>query len=171
MELQTLLAEKLGLQPITNINKADFILLIQKVRQHGISVQNIQSAWQTTGLVPYNPSVVFQKLSASTNTVGNTLPSTNIPIRTRFFSSQIPPTPGNAEQVSEVEALVSLFRHQTLDSPKLTLLHKTLKAARLAIADQVILNHTNTELLAANTRKKQRAQCTGLQYDGQGPVF
>ena len=36
------------------------------------------------------------------------------------------------------------------------------------MADRVILNRTNTELLAANTRKKQRAQRTGLQYDGQG---
>ena len=35
------------------------------------------------------------------------------------------------------------------------------------MADRVILNRTNTELLAANTRKKRRAQRTSLQYDGQ----
>lgn len=35
------------------------------------------------------------------------------------------------------------------------------------MADRDVLNRTNTELLAANTRKKQRAQRTGLQYDGQ----
>lgn len=52
----------------------------------------------------------------------------------------------------EIEELVSLFRHQTLDSPKLTILHRTLKAARLAMADRVVLSRTNTELLAANTR-------------------
>ena len=54
-----------------------------------------------------------------------------------------------------------------IDSPKITLLHKTLKAARLAIAGIVILNLTNTELLAANTQKKQRAARTGIQYDSQ----
>ncbi len=64
--------------------------------------------------------------------------------------------------------LISLFRHQTLDSPKLTLIHKTLKAARLAMADHIVLNRTNTELLAANTRKKQRVQRKGTKYDGQG---
>ncbi len=64
-----------------------------------------------------------------------------------------------------MEELISLFRHQTLDSPKLTLLHKTLKAARLAMADRIVLNRTNTELLAANTRNKQRAH---TKYDGQG---
>lgn len=85
----------------------------------------------------------------------------------RFFSGAVPPTPGNVEQVAEVEELVSLFRHQTWDLPKLTLLYKTLKAARLAMADRVVLNRTNTELLAANTRKKRRAQRTGIQYDDQ----
>ena len=54
-----------------------------------------------------------------------------------------------------------------MDSPKLTLLHKTLKAARLAIADRVVVERANTELLTANTRKKRRAQRTGIQYDGQ----
>ena len=76
-------------------------------------------------------------------------------------------TPANIKEVNEVEKLMSLFRNQTLDSTKLTIIHKTLKVARPAMADRVISNHTNTELLAANTRKKQRAQRTGLQYDGQ----
>ena len=67
-----------------------------------------------------------------------------------------------------MEELISLFCYQNLDFPKLTLLFKTLKAARLAMADRVVLNRTNTELFAANTRKKQRAQRTGIQYDGQG---
>ena len=71
-------------------------------------------------------------------------------------------------QVSEVKEFILLFRHQTLDSSKLTLLQKTLKAARLAMTDRIVLNRTNTELLAVNTRKKQRAQRTGTQYDVQG---
>ena len=76
---------------------------------------------------------------------------------------QIPPTPGNIEQVEEVDDLISLFCNQILDSSKLTLLHKTLKAAKFAMADRIVLNRTNTELLAANTRKKQRAQRIGIQ--------
>lgn len=60
----------------------------------------------------------------------------------------------SGQQVSEIEELVSLFRHQTLDSTKFAILYKTLKAARLAMADSVVLSHTNTELLAADTQKK-----------------
>ena len=81
------------------------------------------------------------------------------------FLRAISLTPKNAEQVTEVEELVSLFGHQTLDSPKLNLLYKTLKAARLAMADRIILSCTN---MAANTQKKRRAQRTGIQYGGQG---
>ena len=36
------------------------------------------------------------------------------------------------------------------------------------MADRVVLNHTNTELLATNTRKKRQAQQTGMAYNGQG---
>ena len=73
------------------------------------------------------------------------------------YSGAMPPTSGNVEHVTEIEELISLFQHQTLDSPKFTFLHKTLKATKLAIADRVVLKCTNTELLAANTQKKQQA--------------
>ncbi len=43
--------------------KADFISLIQKARQYGITSRNIESAGRATGLIPYNPAMVFQKLS------------------------------------------------------------------------------------------------------------
>ncbi len=110
---------------------------------------------------------MFDKISVS-HTDNDTLPSASTCIQTCFFSGQIPLILGNIEQVSEVEELISLFRHQTLDFPKLTLLHKTLKAAKLAIADRIVLNCINTELLAANTWKKQQAQLTSTQYNSQG---
>ncbi len=162
----TLLAEKTRFTTY-NIDKADFISLIQKARQQGIPTRNIISALRAIGLISYNPSSVFDKISAS-HTDSGISASASTPIQTRFFSGQIPPTSGNIEPVSEVEELISLFRHQTLDSPKLTLFHKILKTAGLAMADRIVLNRTNTERLAANTQKKQRAQRTGTQYDGQG---
>ncbi len=161
-----LLAEKTQFT-MYNIGKADFISLIQKAQQQGITTRSIQSALRAIGFIPYNLSSVFDKISAS-HTDSGISASASTPIRTPFFSGQIPLTPGNIEQVSEVEELISLFCHQTLDSPKFTLLHKTLKAARLAMADRILLNYTNTELLAANTQKKQRVQPTCTQYNGPG---
>ena len=102
--------------------------------------------------------MVFQKLSIhEDNTlafskdnmrVASNIP--NIPIQTRFNLGVILLIPENVEHVIEIEELILLFRYQTLDSPKLTLLYKILKAARLAMTDRVILNRTNTELLVAN---------------------
>ncbi len=146
-----------------NVDKTDFILLIQKARQQCITSQNIQSAWRRAAeLILYNPTVVFQKLSINANNtsasdIENTGASSNTLLQTWFFSEVIPPIPGNVKQVTEIEELISLFQLQTLNSPKLTILHKTLKAARLAITDRVVLSRTNTEFLAANTQKKQRA--------------
>ena len=81
-----------------NIDKTDFISLIQKARRQDISSRNIQSAWRATGLIPYNLAAVFQKISVhsknnSAPDIDNTEASSNTPIQTRFFSRAIPPTP------------------------------------------------------------------------------
>lgn len=112
--------------------------------------------WQATRLIPYNQAIVFQKpLIHEDDTLAsnkdNTRAGLNTPIQARFYSGVIPPVPGNMEQVTEIEELISLFRHQILDSLKLTLLHKTLKVARLAIAEKIVSNHTIIDLLASNT--------------------
>ena len=156
-----------------NIDKTDIILLIQKTRQKGITSWNIQSTWQAIGLIPYNLAMVFRKLSVNAKDISvsnknNTGASSNTFIQIWIFLRVILPTSGDVEQVTEIEELISLFRHQTLDLPKLTLLYKTLKAARLAMADSVVLNCTNTEIFAANTRKKRRIERTGIAYNGQG---
>ncbi len=70
-----------------------------------------------------------------------------------------------------MKELVSLFQDQTLDSPNLILLNKALKAARLAMADRVILNRINTEIFAANTQKKWWVEHTRIQYGSQGAGF
>lgn len=75
-----------------NIDKAAFIYLIQKARRRGISTQNIQPAWRATGIIPYNPSAVFRKLLARTNTDNDPLPDLNTPIQTRFFQDKYPYT-------------------------------------------------------------------------------
>ena len=84
-----------------NIDKADFISLIQTARRQGITSRNIQSAWRATGLISFNPAVVFQKLSvhpddssagdhASTSDTRNSQASFSTPLQTRVFSGKIP---------------------------------------------------------------------------------
>ena len=60
--------------------------------------------------------------------------------------------------MEEVIELILLFYYQTLNSPKLIVLYKTFKAARLTTANSIVLNRINTEIFVANTQKKQKAQ-------------
>lgn len=107
-------------------------------------------------MILFNLAVIFQKFSihpqhtitfSYTNNISDTL------LQTRYFTSQIPPIFANIKNVNEIKELVSLFKNQTLDSPKLIIFHKLLKLARYAMVDMVILNHTNTELLTAYMQK------------------
>ena len=68
-----------------------------------------------------------------------------------FFSRAISLTPRDIKQVTEVEELILLFCNQKLDLLKLIFLPKTLKVARLIIADRISLNCINTKLFAANS--------------------
>lgn len=63
---------------------------------------------------------------------------------------QILLTLANIQKVSEIEEVVSFFKNQTLNLPKLIIFYKTLKVVRYVINIKVILNHTNTELFEAN---------------------
>ncbi len=87
---------------------------MQKAKRQGITSRNIQSAWQATGLIPYNRAVVFQKLSVYANNTSasdmdKTGASSNTPLKTLFFLRALPPTPGNIKQVTEIEKLISLL--------------------------------------------------------------
>ena len=47
------------------------------------------------------------------------------------------------QQVSQIDDFISQFRHQTLDTPKLAMLSKLIREAKLAMTNHIILNETN----------------------------
>ena len=147
-----------------NIDKTDFLTIVQKARKDGISSKNVESAWRATGLMPYNPFMVLKKLEAK----GKRTLSALVTTPERRPGTLVPQTPANVDQVSQIDDLISQFRHQTLDTPKLALLSKLIRGAKLAMADRVILNEINAELYEANVRKKRRGDRTGKQHDAQG---
>lgn len=76
-----------------------------------------------------------------------TLFTTSITICIRHFSHQIT---SKIKEVDKVDEFIFLFCNQTIDLPKLNLLHKILKVARLAISDYIILNCMIGEFLTSN---------------------
>lgn len=108
-------------------------------------------------LIPHHPIIIFQMLSIYSQliiTSFSTNNTSNIPLQTQYFTDHIVLISANIIKVGKVEKLVSLFRNQTLDLPKLIIFHKILKAARYVMPNRVILNYTNIELLVANIQKK-----------------
>ena len=148
-----------------NIDKVDYLTMVQKARKEGISSQNIESAWRATGLMPHNLTIVLKRLEAREkyNSTSICFSVTNLE-----QSTFIPQTPRNIDQVEWINDLVLQFCNQTLDTPKLALFLKLIKGVKLAIANRIILNTTNAELYEANIQKKRAAHGEGKQYDGQG---
>ena len=126
-----------------NIDKVNFLTMVQKARKEGISSHNIESAWKATGLIPYSKTGKKQVLS-SVSTLSECLPLDTI----------VPQTPRNIDQVRRINDLIVQFCNQTLDTPKLALFSKLIKGAKHAMADCIILNTTNAELYEASVQKK-----------------
>ena len=102
--------------------------------------------------MPHNFAIVLKRLEAKGkyNSTSICFSVTN-PEQSIF----VPQTPRNIDQVEQIDNLVLQFCNQILDTPKLALFLKLIKEAKLAIADQIILNTTNGELYKANIQKKR----------------
>ena len=62
----------------------------------------MELAWRATGLILYNPTIVFRKFSiyangTSASRIDNTGAGSNMLLRTQFLSGVIPSKPGNIE--------------------------------------------------------------------------
>ena len=144
-----------------NIDKVDFLTIVQKARKEGISSHNIESAWRATGFIPYHLAIVFKKLEKK-----EISSSVSTPKECCLSDTFVPQTPGNMDQVGQIDDLILQFCNQTLDSLKLALFSKLIKGAKLAMANRIILNTTNAELYEANVQKKKRAHRRGgKQYN------
>ena len=119
-------------------------------------------------MISYNLAVIIQKLLVhpqNTNISFFINKTSNTSLQTQNFIGQILFTLTNIKKVNKVKKLMSLFRNKILDLTKLIIIYKTLKAVKYTIANKIILNYTNTELLAANMQNKQQTQYTHLQFN------
>ena len=67
-----------------------------------MSSKNIESAWRTTGLIPYNPSTVLEKLAAKRKQVSSSLVTTP----ERQSSIMVLQTPANVAQVGQIDNFI-----------------------------------------------------------------
>ena len=133
-----------------NVSKVEFLNLIQVARKQAMSTTNILSAWRGTGLVPYNPQHVIDKL-----------PRPVTPPSCRDVNNDTPKTTKRIQEASDV-----LLTRMT---PSLRAHVDVLKTTALnAVADRTILQHTNQELIA---KQDQRRQKTSRKGHGKAKVL
>ena len=133
-----------------NVSKVEFLNLIQVARKQAMSTTNILSAWRGTGLVPYNPQHIIDKL-----------PRPVTPPSCRDVNNDTPKTTKRIQEASDV-----LLTRMT---PSLRAHVDVLKTTALnAVADRTILQHTNQELIA---KQDQRRQKTSRKGHGKAKVL
>ena len=167
---------------VCSVDKVDFLKIIQKARKEAINTKNVLTAWRATGLVPYNPSSVLQKLTnkqsvlrktdsiiTTTTTTTNITSSHPNTTTTLQNSHEIEKTPANIDQINQ---LIRRIRNdEESDSTPVRALNKLIKGAKYAFADSTLLRITNNELFQANVRRHHRANRSGAHYGGKARVL
>ena len=157
-----------------NVDKVDFLQIVQKARKLAYTSKNIQTAWKATGLIPFNLAYILEKLAKKKPTsqkVGSETPDPSIPINNtpKITVSSCPGTPrihytssdgvllrmeNTPANVKEIDELVHrIYSENNLDISRLQALEKLVKGAKYAMADSTLLRVTNQELITANTHK------------------
>ena len=147
------------------------------------------TTWRATGLVPYNPLLVLQKLnirqsvlrktdSIITTTITTTTTTTTITTTTTTTTNitsshpitpttlqnfhEIEKTPANIDQINQ---LIRRIRNdEESDSTPVQALIKFIKGAKYAFAESNLLRITNNELLQAIVRRHHRANRSKAHY-------
>jgi len=135
---------------VYSIDKVDFLEVYQAARKTAITPENVQKAWQATGIYPFNPQVVLSQLLPSRPQTPST--STHVLFKTAEGSIEVPMTPQNQEiLISPMKYCMQGDNH--IDP--LVYLEKVGKAALHAMADTVVQQETIKGLMHAVNHKNR----------------
>jgi hypothetical protein len=132
---------------INHINKPDFLTNYSKSRLQALSSSNILGGFAATGLVPFNPECVLEKLHITLRTP--TPPA--LPIQSSPWNPKTPHTIRDLER--QTQSIRHSIRHSE-SSPTQLALNQVIKGCQLAIHNATLLAEENRQLRAENTRKK-----------------
>lgn len=148
-----------------SVDKVDFLKQYRLARNKAITPTNIQKAWKATGLFPFNPQLILKDFILLKEATERPLAqSYNITIRPTTppeavvsyngpsGSCEAILTPANMREVQLL--LDKLCKSSQVEAE--ILLKKVGKSAMLAMADSIIQNRTNEELIEHNKRKENK---------------
>jgi hypothetical protein len=141
-----------------HIDKLDFLAAFPKARSQAFKVETIKNSFAASGVVPYNPERVLEKLNVRLSTRTPPPPSSQ--------SSWGLQTPHNTAQLQHQASSIKTFLEQMPPSPSdLTnrAINQVVKGCELALNNVVLLARENQDLRAAielESRKRKRSSKT-----------
>jgi hypothetical protein len=151
---------ELARQAIFHIDKQDFLHIYPRMRPSVFSLQNIQSGFQATGLIPACPDRVLSNL---------TIVRTPSPPRQAASTAEAwtAETPHTTEQVKQQARLIKDILCRQSQSPTSVAISQLVKGCQLAMQSATILAEENQKLRASNQRQRQKRQ-QRRQYIARG---
>ena len=153
------------------VDKVDFIEQYLLARETTFTTEIIKSAWQKTGLFPFNPDVVLRQLFPVDDNNGEQVnehsprPTTPKGIPPSFQFSEVTRTPANALQVQEI------LRNIQAGVDLSSVVQKVGIACIHAMTSLTIEQITNQELLELNKRKDDKKKRAKGNYGGEARVM
>ncbi|RJE17421.1 hypothetical protein PHISCL_10242, partial [Aspergillus sclerotialis] len=140
---------------INHINKTEFLHVYQQIR-HVLSTANIRSGFLATGLVPYDPKRVLDKLQFRIST-----PNPEPIHSSQESSSWTAGTPQTTRQLEKQSNLIKgLWRRRTNSpsSPIRRAVDQVVKGCQIAMQNAVLLDHEIKQLREANKHQKRKRE-------------
>jgi hypothetical protein len=138
---------------LNHIDKPDFLQAYYETRKEALIMSHIQSGFSATGLVPYNPDRVLEKLHVTLRT-----PTPPV-IPPQTSSPWIPETPHNIRGLERQTKTIKEYirrRIQSLPSPTDIALDQLVKGCQMAMHSAILLTEENRYLRSENERQKKK---------------
>jgi DDE superfamily endonuclease len=160
--LKTLMAsaiEPLVSTELHRILKAEWLSAFVEAHDGAFSIQNIQSGFCGTGIMPFNPSKVIDRVKPPTPTIQESIiirGSTPIDLTTPFKPSVLTSSPIYNEDTRSANAalLTELMTRDTLSTPARTYAHCVVRREERSAVRNIIIEEDHEKLKAAVTRRK-----------------
>ncbi|KAK1916401.1 hypothetical protein P3342_004220 [Pyrenophora teres f. teres] len=152
--------QELARQGVYHVDKIDFLQVYTQIQPTVFTQQNIQAAFQATGLIPLCPDRVLSSLTV----VRTPSPPGTTADNNAAWTAGTPRTVAQLQQ--QAKHLQDRLRRQS-QSPTNQLLRQVVKSCQVAMQSATILAEENKKLRAASQRQ-QRKQDQRRQYIARG---
>ena len=157
--LKTLMAsaiEPLVSTELHRILKAEWLAAFVKAHDDAFSVQNIQAGFRGTGIFPYNPSKVLDRVKPVVSDCNEIRSSTPIEVTTPFKDSVLTSSPLNTEQIRSANAalLTEIMAGGVLSTPARNYAPYVIRRSERAHVRNIIIEEEHAKLKASVTKRK-----------------